>query len=109
MRDAPSVLVVAYGAPDDLRNCLASLRGEFDVLVVDNSSDQRVHATVADAGATYVDPGANLGFAGGVNYGMRRLATDRDVLLLNPDATTTPSVVHSLHETLRKSPRLGAV
>ena len=61
------------------------------------------------AGARYLDPGANLGFASGVNLGLEHVvATGVDVLLLNPDAIVVPGVVERLHRALRNlsAPRM---
>ena len=105
------VVVVAYGAPDLLDACLGALGGGFDVVVVvDNSSDADVHRVVEAHGADYVDPGRNLGFAAGVNLGIRRLSRPLgDVLLLNPDATVTPDAVARLSSRLRSDPWLACV
>lgn len=107
----PGVVVVAYGSPDLLCEALAPL-GDLPVVVVDNSSSEAVRAVCADAGAAYVDPGKNLGFAGGVNVGVRELwatAGRRDVLLLNPDAVLPADDVLLLHDALRSQPRTAAV
>jgi len=104
------VLVVAFGAPDLLDSCLASLEGRLPVLVVDNSSDPGVRAVALRHGAEYHDPGANLGFAGGVNLGRSRLAPSRaDLLLLNPDAEISPDGVDGLRECLHRTPRRACV
>jgi GT2 family glycosyltransferase/glycosyltransferase involved in cell wall biosynthesis len=104
----PLVVVVAFHAADLLDRCLAGLGGAFDVLVVDNSSDPGVVEVAARHGATYVAPGHNLGFAGGVNVGAS--ARDgRDVLLLNPDAVITPTAVRLLHARLDADRALAAV
>ena len=68
-------------------SALAALGGAVPGLVVDNSSSPATAAVVRSAGARYVDPGANLGFAAAVNLALAHLADPaRDVLLLNPDA-----------------------
>ncbi len=92
---APPVraVVVAYGAPELLDLCLAPLAGGPAVIVVDNSSDRDVRSVVTRQGAEYVDPGTNLGFAGGVNVGLAKRG-EADVLLLNPDATITIDQVY---------------
>ncbi len=104
----PLVVVVAYHAADLLDRCLSGLDGEFAMVVVDNSSDARVAAVVRHHGAEYIDPGRNLGFAGGVNIGCARRG-GRDVLLLNPDAAVTPEAVRQLHAHLLADPALAAV
>ena len=70
---AVHVLVVAYGAARLLDTCLGELDGAYPVLVVDNSSDPDVRAVAERHGCRYVDPGHNLGFAGGVNVGLGQL------------------------------------
>ena len=72
-------------------------------MVVDNSSEPAVAAVAGGHGCTYVDPGRNLGFAGGVNLGCAR-REGRDVLLLNPDAAVTPAAVRALHAALTADP-----
>lgn len=62
-------------------------------------------------GAEYVDTGGNLGFAAGVNAGLRRVPADDDVLLLNPDAVVTGEAIADL-QTFVHAPgneRLAAV
>jgi GT2 family glycosyltransferase len=104
------VLVVAYGAPELLDRCLATLGGGLAVVVVDNSSDPLVRAVVQRHGADYVDPGANLGFAGGVNAGTaRRHLPHADLLLLNPDAEISPDAVGRLHRCLGAMPDAACV
>ena len=106
--DGPLVVVVAFHAPGLLDRCLGTLGGDFAVLVVDNSSDPEVEAVAVTRGCSYLDPGRNLGFAGGVNLGCA-VRDGRDVLLLNPDATITPDAVSDLHAALRHDPGLAAV
>lgn len=105
----PEVVVVAYGAPELLERALAPL-GDMPVTVVDNSSDPRVAAVSAAAGARYLDPGHNGGFAAGVNTALgERLVPGGDVLLLNPDAVVTPDAVTELHRALLADPALASV
>lgn len=102
---ALTVVVVAYGDPDDLERCLAALGGALPVVVVDNSSSARVRSVADGAAARYVDPGDNLGFAAGVNRALGEVdLAGTDVLLLNPDAVVEPAVVERLHGELRDHP-----
>jgi GT2 family glycosyltransferase len=104
------VVVVAYGASDLLDACLDALGGRLAVVVVDNSSRPEVRAVSDRHGARYVDPGRNLGFAGGVNVGLlHRQEPTGDVLLLNPDAEIGPEDVARLHRCLMASPHLACV
>jgi len=102
---ALTVIVVAYGEPGDLAACLEGLGGRFAVTVVDNSSSPATRAVVEGAGAEYVDPGTNLGFAAAVNTALGRAdLRSGDVLLLNPDAVVTPAVVERLVASLAGAP-----
>ncbi|WP_265447920.1 glycosyltransferase [Flexivirga meconopsidis] len=105
---ALQVVVVAYGTPDLVAACLRSVAG-LPVVVVDNSSDSRVRAAAVAAGAAYLDPGANLGFAGGVNRALTVLADDCDVLLLNPDAQLGSADARRLQAQLRADPQLASI
>jgi GT2 family glycosyltransferase len=104
------VVVVAFGAPDLLETCLATLGSQLPVVVVDNSSRPDVRAVCDRHGARYVDPGRNLGFGGGVNVGLLHRRSDAgDVLLLNPDAEITSVDVVRLVEYLHAHPGLACV
>jgi GT2 family glycosyltransferase len=112
------VVIVAYGAPELLRRALRALRSPGDdagpvgadpvrdVIVVDNASSAEHRHLCEVAGANYVDPGTNLGFAAGVNRALSLVPLDAsDVLLLNPDAEVTPVAMAQLHAELGRHPR----
>lgn len=102
---ALTVVVVAYGAPAHLARCLGAIGGAFPVLVVDNSSSTDVAEVASRAGASYHDPGRNLGFAAGVNLALTQIDLRAgDVLLLNPDAVVDASQIRDLQAALRSAP-----
>src|SRR5579863_5263231 len=104
------VIVVAYGPVAAVAETLDTLGPDASVVVVDNASSPATRDAVTGAGARYVDPGRNLGFAAAVNLAMTRLPdTDADVLLLNPDARITPGELEHLHAELRARPRVACV
>ncbi len=109
----PEVVVVAYGSPDLLVDALEGLEHRFPVTIVDNSSSVETAAVARAYGAAYIDPGSNLGFGAGVNVALEALAarglSDRDVLLLNPDARIAPAGVDAMHALLHADRRLAAV
>jgi GT2 family glycosyltransferase len=108
-----NVVVVAFGVPEQLEQCLNSLGTELPTVVVDNSSSAAVAAVVSRRGGLYDDPGVNSGFAAGVNRALRLLLAGPavDVLLLNPDAALGPSEVDALSTFLHRpgNERLAAV
>ena len=86
-----SVIVVSHRPGSWLADCLASaLPQASEVIVVDNGSPgEEASAIAGRAGAVVVRSAANLGFAGGVNLGLR-YAHGEVVAWLNDDAVAGP-------------------
>ena len=106
----PEVVLVAYGSPDLVRDALGPLVGKLPLTVVDNSSLPEIREVAELAGARYLDPGRNGGFAAGVNHALRHRQTPgSDVLLLNPDAVVSPEDVLTLQTRLHEAPDLASV
>ncbi len=104
------VIVVAYGEPDQLADALRPIAGHLPVTIVDNSSLPSTRALAERLGAGYLDPGRNLGFGAGVNYALaRRADSNRDVLLLNPDAAIGLDGITKLRSALAADDSLGCV
>jgi GT2 family glycosyltransferase len=85
---------------------LSSLREgepEAEVIVVDNAGADR--AIVEPFDVRLIEPGRNLGFAGGCNQGASE-ATGEVVVFLNPDTVVDPGALGRLAETL-KDPSIG--
>ena len=102
--------MVAYGPPEALSSCLATIGSDSPVVIVDNGSSPKARAVAEEAGARYVDPGRNLGFAGGVNLAIAQLTPPiGDVLLINPDAEITSSDIELLRRELHRDPSLACV
>lgn len=102
-------------APDTLA-CLASLARQdhpHRVLVVDNGStdDSTARIRAAFPQVEVLETGANLGYAGGNNAGIRHaLAQGADyVLVLNNDVTLHPACVGELVRAAVTAPRAGIV
>jgi GT2 family glycosyltransferase len=105
-----TVVIVAYGSSAMLAEALQTLGAAYPGVVVDNASSPVTRDVAAHAGATYVDPGANLGFAAAVNRGITHVADpSSDVLLLNPDARITAAELERLHALLHDAPDLAGV
>lgn len=99
-----SVLVVNFQAGPYLTECLRSLvlqtMAAFEVIVVDNGSNDGSFAAAREAVAEdgrfhFETPGRNLGFAAGNNYAAQR-ATAHWLALLNPDAFAAPDWLEQL-------------
>jgi GT2 family glycosyltransferase len=110
MTPAFVAVVLNWNRGDDTLEALASLEG-VPAICVDNGStdgsDARVEAAFPDV--ELLRTGANLGFAGGNNAGIRR-ALERGadwVLLLNNDAVAEPGLVEALERAAAARPDAG--
>jgi len=95
-----SVIIVNYNGRDDLRRCLTALRAATipaEVIVVDNaSSDGSAGMVGAEfSEITLLEPGKNLYFCAGNNYGVEK-ASGEYALLLNPDTVPPPDALETL-------------
>ena len=95
-----SIVIVTYNSLGQIDACLGSLSAhppslEHETLVVDNASPDGTAVAVRQRWphVRVIDPGANLGFAGASNVGIRQTSGEL-VLLLNPD--TLDALVASL-------------
>lgn len=109
-----SVVIPCHGGADLTRECVHSLlqqRGgpPTEVLLVDNASPDDTGALAALGPPVRVlrQP-RNLGFAGGVNAGLRA-ARASTVLVLNNDTRAADDLLLQLRRALDGDPRLGAV
>lgn len=111
------VVVLNWNGWQDTIACLASLQLQdypsFNLLVVDNAStDGSVdQIKLAMPSVELLQTGANLGFGGGCNVGMRHaFSRGADyVWLINSDATADPHALSALVRVAEKTPALGAV
>ena len=92
-----SVIVVTYNSGAQIEACLRALSSQdCEIVVVDNASQDdtvaRVKGLAAQAPLQLLTISRNIGFAAGVNQGVR--AAGGDVLLiLNPDAVAEPGAI----------------
>jgi len=111
---AVSLVVVHYHTRPALARLLASLEESHpsalrEIVIVVNSDD-----TVDDlaAGASWpvriLTPGRNLGYARGVNEGIRH-SREEEILVVNPDIRVTPGAVEALVRCAEEHPRAGIV
>jgi GT2 family glycosyltransferase len=94
-----AAVVLSWNGREDTLACLRSLQGEgAEVIVVDNASEDGSAEAAAEAGAEVIRNERNLGYAGGMNVGIRAaLAHGVDaVLLLNNDVEVEPGAVEAL-------------
>lgn len=95
-----SVVVVAYDSGGALLRCLATIdreeEGVHEVIVVDNGAGgEELEIAAASPLVRLIEPGRNLGFAGGCNLGAKH-ATGDVIVFLNPDTIVAPGALRQL-------------
>lgn len=100
-----SIVLVHYLTPELAGPAVASIRRdlaraessglEAEILIVDNGSDPAGRAALAALPATLLEPGTNLGFAGGVALGARA-ATGDALVVANVDLEVLPGCLSAL-------------
>jgi len=108
-------IVLSWNGRRDTLACLESLarveHRDLQVVCVDNGSSDGSQQAVRERfpGVALIEAGANLGYAGGNNLGLRHaLAAGADwMMLVNNDATVAPDVIAGFERAARACPRAG--
>lgn len=105
-----AILIVTYNSQDCIEGLLDSLPfAEADaVVVVDNGSSDATVSLVAGRPGVLLVTSDNVGYAGGINRGVRAAPEADAYLVLNPDTTVRPGMLASLVATLAQ-PGVGVV
>ncbi len=108
-----AVVIVTYNSAHVIGDLLDSLPRALgsrtaDVVVVDNGSADGTADLVAARGDCTVIRSDNVGYAGGINRGVREAAPANAILVLNPDVRLTPGSLAPLLEALQQ-PKVGIV
>lgn len=113
MKADVAIVIVSYNSEDHIAACLESVFAQKksvsqQVIVVDNESRDGTVALIREQfpQVELIIPGANLGFAKGVNLGVKH-ADAEFVLLLNPDTIILENAVDVIVEFARKNPGHG--
>ena len=106
-RPRVTAIVVTYNSEAHVGDLLADLAAQqgatVRTVVVDNGSGDDTCAIVRAAGLVPLEGHGNLGYAGGVNVGLRaRQADDDAVLVLNPDVRLAPDAIDSMWRTMTR-------
>ncbi|MBM0236227.1 glycosyltransferase family 2 protein [Micromonospora sp. ATA32] len=105
-----SIIVLAWEDFERTNGCVRSLPASAEVIVVDNGSAAEISAALRamchETGARYVRSEVNLGFAKGMNLGVRH-ATRSRVILSNNDIVVQPQAIERLLGRL-DDPAVGA-
>ena len=104
-----TVIIPNYNGLQFMEPCLKALEGqnykEFDLLVVDNGSQDGSGEWLRERGIPTLFLGENTGFSGAVNAGIRAVSTPY-VILLNNDTEPLPDYVGELVRCLDRFPEV---
>lgn len=107
-----TIIIPNYNGLGFLEPCLNALKNQeyqdFDVLVVDNGSDDGSVQWLKEKHIPALFLAENTGFSGAVNAGIREAATPY-VILLNNDTEAEPGYVRHLVKAIQVSPRVFSV
>lgn len=110
------IVVLNYRMREQTINCVGSLLqisySNYRIVVVDNQSGDGIEEAISSefSSVTVIQTGANLGYTGGNNAGIRRaLDNDADyVLIINPDTVVVnPQFVDEMVSYLESHPEVG--
>lgn len=105
-----SIVVLTWEDFERTNGCVRSLPPGAEVIVVDNGSAEDIssalRAMCGETGATYVRSDVNLGYAKGMNLGVRHSTRSR-VILSNNDIVVQPGAIEQLMARL-EDPTVGA-
>jgi len=115
MKPSVSIIVLNYKGREDTLACLRSLEHltypQAHIILVDNDSGDGTPEAVRSAHpkVEVIETGANLGFTGGNNVGIRR-ALERGadyIMLLNNDTVAAPDMLDVMVEAMEADPAIG--
>ena len=108
-----SIIIVSWNTKKYLEECLTSLRAidgnlSAEIIVVDNASTDGSPEMVRTQFPEVIlkETGANLGFAGGNNVGIKE-ATGKYVCLINSDVNVPPDCLPKMHDYMEQNPTIG--
>lgn len=107
-----SIIVPAYNAPQELYECLSSLRAscgpDSEILAVDDASTDNTPAVATQMGVRVLRLAENSGPAAARNYGARH-ARGEILLFVDADVVVAPGAVGRVVNLLEEHPDVAAV
>jgi GT2 family glycosyltransferase len=108
-----SIVIVSWNTKKYLEECLTSLRTidgnlSVEIIVVDNASSDGSPEMIRNQfpNVKLIESGANLGFAGGNNVGLKE-ASGKYICLINSDVNVPPDCLPKMHSYMEQQPTIG--
>ena len=108
-----SIIIVSWNTKKYLEECLTSLQTidgnlSVEIIVVDNASTDGSPEMIRTQfpNVKLMETGANLGFAGGNNIGLKEVS-GKYICLINSDANVPPDCLPKMHSYMEQQPTIG--
>lgn len=107
-----SIIIVNYNTKNLVLKCVQSINdskpsASFEIIIIDNSSDLNERLKKSNKYSLILNK-ENLGFAKGVNQGIK-IAKGKNILLLNSDTKVEKNAIDELLKFAKDNPSVGAV
>lgn len=107
-----SIIILNWNTKELLEKCLENLykftnKEDFELIIVDNGSKDGSVDYIKTIECKKIFNPENVGFAAGVNQGIRAAEPSNDVLLLNSDAIVQGGWLNELYKTLENNKEKG--
>jgi GT2 family glycosyltransferase len=103
-----SCILVHYHTPELLKRAVSAIEKDastsgldVEIIVVDNGSREEDLHLLSSLSVKLIKPGENLGYAGGVNLGVKNSGSDV-FILMNPDVEVLPGCIGALVKALQE-------
>ena len=97
-----SCILIHYHTPEPLKRAVSAIEKDvssesldLEIIVIDNGSREEDKAFLKALPVNLIEPGGNLGYAGGVNLGARSSSSDV-FIFMNPDVEVLPGCIGAL-------------
>jgi GT2 family glycosyltransferase len=108
-----SIVIVSWNTKKYMEECLTSLQTidgnlSVEIIVVDNDSSDGTPDMIRAQfpGVRLIESGANLGFAGGNNIGLKEVS-GKYICLINSDVNVPPDCLPKMYRYMEEQPSIG--
>ena len=100
-----TILITSFKSDKIIRNCLNSINGQYQVILVENSDDFELKKNIEQefSNVECILAGGNFGYGKANNIGLKKVKT-KYALILNPDTTLDASTLENFFEAIKQVP-----